>query len=155
MKGQLAVLLLSVLLTFGATTEAQPQELASADEATVRALDDQERVAVLNQDFPALERLWSERLVVNAPSNQVTRGKRAVLDLVRRGLIRYSSFERRVDFVRVDGDLAIVMGAETVRPIGEAPMAGQLVQRRFTNIWRKEAGAWHLFARHANVIPSR
>ena len=155
MKRQLAIWLLPVLLAFGASTRAQPQEPASADEATVRALDDQERAAVLNQDFPALERLWSDQLLVNAPSNQVTRGKRAVLDLVRRGLIRYSLFERRVEFVRVDGDLAFVMGAETVRPIGEAPMAGQTVQRRFTNIWRKEGGTWHLIARHANVIPPR
>jgi len=29
------------------------------------------------------------------------------------------------------------------------------VQRRFTNIWKKEPGAWRLYARHANVIAAR
>ena len=44
------------------------------------------------------------------------------------------------------------MGAETVKPKA-GPSAGQLIQRRFTNVWRKEAGTWRLYARHANVIP--
>ena len=155
MKGRLAFSLLQLLLAFGAAAGTQVQERTSPDEATIRALDDQERAAHLNQDLSALERLWSDHVVVNAPSNHVTIGRRAALDLVRRGLIHYSSFERRVEFIRVDGDLAILMGAETVRPIGEAPLAGQTVQRRFTNIWRKEAGIWYLIARHANVIPLR
>jgi ketosteroid isomerase-like protein len=47
------------------------------------------------------------------------------------------------------------MGAETVRPIGEAPLAGQTVERRLTNIWKKEAGTWRMIARHANVSPPR
>jgi hypothetical protein len=47
------------------------------------------------------------------------------------------------------------MGAETVRPIGKAPLAGQTVKRRFTNIWSREGGTWRLIARHANVIPRR
>jgi ketosteroid isomerase-like protein len=51
--------------------------------------------------------------------------------------------------------MAIIMGAETLQPIGDAPRAGQTVQRRFTNIWRREAGSWRLVARHANVIAPR
>jgi ketosteroid isomerase-like protein len=74
--------------------------------------------------------------------------------LVHRGVINFSSFERAIEFIRVDGDLGIIMGVETIRPVGDAPMAGQTVRRRFTNIWRKEAGTWRLFVRHANVIPS-
>lgn len=154
MKGRLAFSLLVPLLGAGFWTRAQAQERISPDEATVRALDDQERAAVLHQDRAALERLWSDQLTVNAPSNRVSIGKHAVLDLVQRGVIHYSSFERRNEFVRVEGDLGIVMGAETVRPIGSAPLAGQTVQRRFTNIWKRESGVWRLIARHANVISS-
>jgi hypothetical protein len=51
------------------------------------------------------------------------------------------------------------MGLEIVQPITDAPSvglaAGQAIKRRFTNVWKNEAGTWRLFARHANVIPSR
>lgn len=143
-----------LLLTVGTSTGARAQSRTS-DEETVRSLDDLERIAALKRDIPALERLWSEQFTVNAPNNRIVIGKRAVLDtFVHAGVINFSSFERKIEFIRVDGDLAIIMGAETVRPIGDAPMAGQTVHRRFTNIWKKGDGTWRLFARHANMIPS-
>jgi hypothetical protein len=129
-----------------------PENRGSA-EATVRSLDDQERTAALKRDVPTLERLWSDQFTVNAPNNELLIGKPAVLDWVHRGVINFSSFERTIEFIRVDGDLAIIMGAEAVRPIGDAPFAGQTVRRRFTNIWRKEGRTWRMIARHANVIP--
>jgi hypothetical protein len=45
------------------------------------------------------------------------------------------------------------MGGETIQPIGNAPQAGQTVQRRFTHVWKNEEGVWRLVARHANIIP--
>ncbi len=136
-------------------TRTRGQSRTSEEEA-VRSLDDQERTAALKRDIPALERLWAEQFTVNAPNNEVVIGKRAVLNtFVRGGIINFSSFERKIEFISIDGDFAIVMGAESVRPIGDAPLAGQTVQRRFTNIWKKEADTWRLFARHANVIPPR
>ena len=101
------------------------------------------------------EQLWSERLVVNSPANEIRADRRAVLELVERGVIHYASFERRVELVRLEGDVAIVMGGETVRPLEGAPMAGRTVERRFTNVWRREAGGWRLVARHANVVPAQ
>jgi hypothetical protein len=44
------------------------------------------------------------------------------------------------------------MGSETVVPSGLDPLAGQTIQRRYTNIWMKEKGNWILIARHANNI---
>jgi ketosteroid isomerase-like protein len=140
-------------------TDMRAQGRAS-DEATVRSLDDQARVAALKRAVPALERLWSDQLVVNAPNNQVVIGKRAVLDdFVRAGVINFSLFERQIEFIRVDGDFATIMGLETVRPITDAPTsglkAGESIQRRFTNNWKREGDTWRLFIRHANVIPPR
>jgi ketosteroid isomerase-like protein len=131
---------------------AQTSGPDSALEETIRALDNQERIAALNQDYSALERLWSEHFIVNAPTNQVLPDRKAVLDHFRKGMTTRSSYERSIEVVRVDGDIAIVMGAETLTPTGHAPHAGQMVQRRFTNIWRKEGGNWRLWARHANWI---
>ena len=122
------------------------------DEAAIRALEEQERLAVLNQNFTALEGIWSNRFMVNAPNNMVAPDRSVVLSMFRQGLAAYSSFERSIERILMDGDLAIVMGAEIVKPIGNAPMAGQTVSRRFTSIWKKESGAWRLLARHANVI---
>lgn len=131
-----------------------------AEEAHVRALDDQERIAALRRDTSALERLWSEDFVVNAPNNEVVVGRRAVLGtFVRSGVINFSTFERRIEFIRADGPYVTIMGLETVVPVADAPkaglVAGRAVQRRFTNIWRNEGGTWRLYIRHANVIPTR
>ncbi|HVT45075.1 MAG TPA: nuclear transport factor 2 family protein [Thermoanaerobaculia bacterium] len=155
MKQAIAFPFLLVLLGC-ATQAAKPASPEpAAEEAIVRLLDEQVRMAVLDRDTTALERLLSEQLIVNAPNNQVSLNRRAVLDLVQQGVIHYASFERTIEVVRIDGDVAIVMGAEIVRPIGNAPLAGQTVQRRFTNIWKKEDGTWRLTARHANVIAVR
>jgi hypothetical protein len=58
-----------------------------------------------------------------------------------------------------DGGFVFIMGLETIQPIGDAPgaglVAGQTIQRRFTNVWKNEEGTWRLFLRHANVIPIR
>lgn len=148
-----------VLLGGLQSPEVQSQA-RTPDEALVRSLDDQERVAALKRDVAALDRLWSDQFTVNAPNNRVVSGKAAVLDtFVRAGVINFSSFEREIEFARVDGDFAFLMGLETVTPLADAPsaglVAGQAVQRRFTNIWKREAGTWRLFARHANVIPPR
>lgn len=149
--------LLAVLVTF-LSTGARAQ--GTSVEEAVRAQDDRERVAALNRDLPALEALWSEQFTVNAPNNQVVVGRRQNLDtFVRGGVINFSSFERAIEFVRVDGEFAAVMGLETVVPRADAPsaglVAGQVIRRRFTNIWKKEGDTWRLYWRHANVIPSR
>jgi ketosteroid isomerase-like protein len=122
------------------------------EEVLIRSLDEDERAAVLAGNRSALERLWSDDFTVNAPTNRVVVGRSAVLDLIDLGVIHYASFERSVELVRIDGDLGIVMGAEVVRPIGKAPMAGQSVARRFTNVWKKKGGTWRMVARHANVV---
>ena len=145
------VLFLSCITTYGG---AQAPRRDSVAEATVRALDNQERLAALNQDYAALERLWSEHFIVNAPSNQIMRNRSAVLDWFRKGMTTRASYERSIEQVRVDGDIVIVMGAETLTPIASAPHAGLTVRRRFTNIWKKEGDTWRLWVRHANVIPA-
>ena len=65
-------------------------------EEIVRSLDDQERLAALYRDIPALERLWSEEFVVNAPNNEVVLGRAAVLNtFVRAGIINFSRLSAR------------------------------------------------------------
>ena len=128
-----------------------------SDEALVRSLDDQERAAALARNVPALEQLWSEQFVVNAPNSQVVIGRAAVMDtFVHSGVIDFSSFDRHVEFFRIEGDYALIMGLETLMPNVDAPhaglVAGHAVKRRFTNIWKRDGVTWRLHIRHANVI---
>ena len=132
----------------------------NSQEELVRSLDDQERIAALERDGAALERLWSQHFILNGPNNQVVVGRQAVVDtFVRAGIINFSTFEREIELIRADGGFVIIMGLETVQPLSDAPsaglVAGQAIKRRFTNIWKNEAGTWRLFVRHANVISNR
>lgn len=143
-----------VVPLFGcAATGAATRQSLPGDDAVIRALEERERLAVLNRNVEALEQLWAEEFMVNSPLNQIAPNRAIVLDLMRQGLIHYSSFERDIERLRIVGDVAIVMGGETIRPTGNAPMAGQTVRRRFTHIWERKSGTWRLTARHANNIP--
>ena len=121
-------------------------------EPTIRRLELAESDAVLRRDVAALEKLWAEDFTVNNPQHQISRGRKEVLDRVRSGLLRYSSFVREIESVGFYGETVIVMGLEIVTPTGNIPSAGQTIRRRYTNIWMKRKGHWLLTARHANVI---
>jgi hypothetical protein len=89
---------LLLLLLLVQPLELRAQQAAPANaESAIRALEEQERVAVLNEDLATLERLWSDRLMVNNPQNAVSPDRATVLDLVRGGLIRYSRFDRQIE----------------------------------------------------------
>jgi ketosteroid isomerase-like protein len=100
----------------------------------------------------ALNKIWAEDFTVNNPSNEIFKGGAEVVNQVRAGNIKHSSFIREIETILLHGNTVIVMGLETVKPIGNAPGAGQTLRRRFTNIWMKKKDRWLLTARHANVI---
>jgi ketosteroid isomerase-like protein len=120
-------------------------------EEEIKKLEQMEVRAVLSKDTVALKKLWDRDYVVNNPNNQIVLAKsnpvdRPVLNMPR------TSFTRDVEHITVRGDIVFSMGSETVVPAGEDPKTGQLVKRRYTNIWMKVNGDWRLVARHANVI---
>ena len=147
--------LLSALLTSTVWTPLPAEEARTNDERVIRELEERQAAAVLKQDAATLEKLWSPQMIVNNPQNGITPNRDAILDRVKRGLIRYSSYELKIEAVRVTGDIAIVMGSETVAPIGDAPRAGQTVHRRYTDIWMKSGSTWVSVARHASVVPDQ
>ena len=157
MQQRLWFALLAFVLACTSTNTASSPDMV---ERVIRDRDDQERQAALSRNVDALSVLWSDDFTVNAPNNQVVVGKQAVLDtFLRSGVINFSSFERNIEFIRVDGSFAVVMGVETLVPLSDAPsaglVAGRSVRRRFTNIWKNDRGTWRLYWRHANVIPTR
>jgi len=121
-------------------------------EAVIRNLENLERESVLKADSNALfNKLWSPKMVVNTPANIVGTVE-GTKQLLRTGGLNYLSFERSIENIAFNDDLAIVMGEEKIKPQGKQPNAGKLVTRRFTNVWKYSNSAWSIIARQATII---
>jgi ketosteroid isomerase-like protein len=131
---------------------AQNQKPNNDREGEIRKIDSAEADAVLRNDAAAAEAFYDEHIVVNNPRYTVTNGKQALMALIKAGSIHYSSFVREIESITFQGETAIVMGKETVKPDGNAPGAGQTILRRYTNIWMHKNSKWLLIARHASII---
>lgn len=121
-------------------------------EPEIRRLENLEREAVLKSDSMALfEKLWSPGMVVNTPANVVgtVEGTKAHL---RSGNLNYLSFERNIEKISFNGNVAVVMGEEKIKPQGKQLNAGKLVTRRFTNVWLYSNNSWSIIARQATII---
>ncbi len=147
------ILVVCSLLTLIAPFTIFAQQPVDTKEKEIRALEEQERTAVLKEDVSALEKLWSGRFIVNNPQNEISADRNAVFDRIKKGLISYAQFDRKVESIKFNEEIAIVMGSETVLRKGDT--AAQVINRRFTNIWKKSGTTWQLIARHASVICPR
>jgi ketosteroid isomerase-like protein len=123
-------------------------------EEEFRDLEEKERRAVLAGDAVAIGSFWAPELLVNGPHNRLLVGIDSTLDMVRSGTIDFERFDRVVERVEIDGDIAVSMGSETIVQ-RRGPQAGQLINRRYTNVWRHSKGGWRLRFRHANVVPTQ
>jgi len=150
MKLILPVIVVSIFAT--ALVSGQSVKQNDALEQEIRKLDSAEADAVLRSDLTALDKTWAEDFTVNNPGNRISKGRAEVLKQVRAGFIKYSSFVREIETIVFHGNTVVVLGLETVTPAGSAPGAGQILRRRFTNIWIKKKGKWLLTARHASII---
>lgn len=150
MKKLFACSLLSFVLLPLAIVAQQPQD---TKEKEIREVEELERVAVLKEDVTSLERIWSEQFIVNNPQNEISADRTAVFDRIKKGLISYAQFDRKIESIKFSDDIAVVMGSETVLRKGDT--AAQTIHRRFTNIWKQSGKTWQLIARHASVICPR
>jgi hypothetical protein len=144
-------LLLVLFLTLVLSGQADDTQNARVEQE-IRRLDLLEAQAMLERNIPQLDELLADNFLVNSPRNEIVDGKKAVQDLVRNGVINYSSFDREIESIHIEEGTAIVMGREKITPIEKAPGAGQVLRRRYTNIWLYKNGRWLLSARHASVI---
>lgn len=140
-------LLFAVVYMICLSCQAQP-----ADEIFIKNLDNEERLAVLKGDSTALfTKYWSADMVVNTPAN-IVGNVEGTKKHVRDGKLDYSVFDRDIEKISLFGDMAIVMGLETLRPQGKSDNVGKTVKRRFTNIWMKQKEGWRMVARQATII---
>ena len=124
-----------------------PADTMPTWEQEIRTLEDESITAFLAADLPTLQRLWADEFVVNNPLQQVI-GCSQVLELLRSGRIRHSSYECQIERVTRHGDVVVVMGNDRVTD----PPDGTISRRRFTNVWQLQDGAWRTIARQATIV---
>ncbi|MEJ7679368.1 MAG: nuclear transport factor 2 family protein [Segetibacter sp.] len=117
----------------------------------IRNLEKTETVAFLANDFEALNKIWHPEFTVNTPLNRIMKTA-DIQGAMKAGLIKYSLFERNIEEIMIHDNVVITLGNEVTIPIDKAPMAGQRVTRRCTNIWIKENNEWRMYSRHASNI---
>jgi hypothetical protein len=121
-------------------------------ESEIRRLETLERESVLKGDSTALfDKIWSPGMIVNTPANIVGTVE-GTKTLFRAGGLNYLSFERTIEKISFNDNIAIVMGGEIIKPQGQQPNAGKIVSRRFTHVWLYKNSYWSIIARQATII---
>jgi ketosteroid isomerase-like protein len=123
------------------------QESRTVWEKEIAAIEEEANRAFVERNYEALERLWADDMLVNSPINRIN-DKAKIVELLKKGVIGHVLCEIEPELVRRDGDVVIVMGADRVQDRTDTPM----VNRRYTNVWRKDASGWRLYVRHANIV---
>lgn len=132
------------------TTAAAAIDSTATWEQDIRVLEEAGRVAFLAADTKTLDAMWDEQLLVNSPLN-IINDKSRVLDLLATGRIRHTFDDVVIERVHRYDNVVVVMGRDTV----DGPPHGAVMERRFTNIWQLQDGAWKMIARHAQIVASQ
>lgn len=82
------------------TLQASSSSESRLPEQQVRRASDAEVRAFLQKDPEAMARLWSDDFVVTNPLNKFV-NKQDVLGMVRSGFLVITSYDRRIEYVRV------------------------------------------------------
>ncbi len=145
---------LFLLLTFSLFLTCISNIVLAQDprEAEIKRLENLERESMLKSDSAALfGKIWSPKMVINTPANVVGTVE-GTKQLFRTGALNYLSFERSIDKITFNDNIAIVMGGEVIKPQGSQPNAGKTVARRFTHVWKHSNNSWSIIARQATII---
>lgn len=112
--------------------------------------------AILRNDLDALDRLWSDDLIMSSSENLIFT-KAQVLVFFQSGLIKLEKLERMISKSIAKGDAVFLIGnQQLVSKFGSGAMgteAGALVLSSFMAGWVREDGVWKLAAWHQATIP--
>jgi len=137
-------------LPAGAQTKPASAREKKAEEE-VRRLSAAEVNAFLHNDPKAMDRIWSADYVVTTPFGKFAH-KQDMLGMMTSGVLVITSYDRRIEYVRVLGNTAITAGTETVILGGKMPNPGKSTELRFTAVWMQQGGRWQEVARHGSVV---
>lgn len=146
------VLAATAMLTASSQTTVYDPSPTDPRVVAVLAAEKQLQVVMLAGDVKDTESLMAPDMLVNAPINKVV-NRENVLSRLAKGQISYEpNVVRNFDFAGVRGDIVVTMGEEIVQPNKDAPYAGKIVHRRFTDVWKQFDGSWKLWIRQATIL---
>jgi len=146
------LLLAFALCTLFYSVQAQDNYETPALKDLIKKLDLAHARAIFKGDAVSLDSLMDDEVTVNHPTNRIVKEKKELMELIRKGTIRYTAFERFPERFLFFKEMVVVMGNEIVVPAKGAPNAGKKIRRRYTNIWMLKNEKWKLCVRHANNI---
>ena len=147
----IAMIVFSVTIVGGQVVQGSNDDMTLI-ENEVRKLNAEEVQAFIHNDTKSMARLWADELVVTNPLNKFVT-KQQVLGMVQTGFLGIPSYDRKIEYIRVYGDVVIVAGSETVVWGGKMPNVGKTEHLRFTAVWMRRSGTWQEVVRHANIVP--
>jgi hypothetical protein len=113
----------------------------------IKALEKQEVSAFVAKDFKTLDMLWDKDFIVTSTKNKIAITALKIKELLSKGIIEQTEFERTVEEVMINKNIAVSMGHESARL-----KDGSFEKRRYTNIWIKTKYSWKLTAAHHSLI---
>jgi hypothetical protein len=124
---------------------------ASPMETTIRQLEQDQAKAAITRDRGALEKLFAPEFRVINPSGAISTKEELITILTNGAAPPYASAAYETDIVRDYGDIVVSIGRDIVVP-NTGAQAGKTIQRRVTQVWKRDKGTWQLTLRHANII---
>jgi hypothetical protein len=149
----------SLAIELSLAQQSDDTEMKKPAVAEVLALHARMNSAALNGEAEILAEHLSANFVVSDPSNSI-RHRDDLIALFSSGQVSYSSFKTSIDYVDQLGEnLVVIMGTESSTQtsvpsdagLEEAAIASTL-NRRFTNVYRKEDGIWRLLIKQSTIF---
>lgn len=120
-------------------------------EPTILAMEQQRRQAMVQADVPALQRLFSPRLMwIHGTGRPDT--KEGVIGSIGSGKTQYQSIDCSDESVRFFGPVAVVSGVALMNAV----IAGEprVLHNRFTILWEQQAdGQWQVVNWQSTTLP--
>lgn len=120
-----------------------------ADNKEIERLEEQEAEAMRGADIKTLQKLWADDLVVNSTANLIA-GKQILLEMVKKGLLKLRTYERRPVRIVTSADHVVTTGNEVSQLVGNSEEYKLFTS--YMNVWGKRDGGWQLVARHVGLI---
>jgi len=132
-----------------AQTAKKPNHSDNTEQVILR-LEKEGREATLKNDLEANDRLLADNWINVNPDGSVT-SKAKLMELLKEGSFKIMSIDNDEVMVRVFGDAAVVTGRSTTRRAGQD---NEVISRqvRFTRVYAKKQGRWHVVSAHNTLI---
>jgi hypothetical protein len=128
---------------------AEGQANAAAEQAVLKA-ENARFAAMLKADAPALEKLLGDELSYTH-SNALVQDKKAFIDDIKTGKIKYLTVDATDQKVHVFSNMAIVTGGASVHVIQNGN--DLTIKIRYTDAHINRGGAWQLVAWQSTRLP--